>query len=64
MEEWAKIGICDKCGEEDSELFIYGNRWLCKANECYTEEQERDSGIHITREKKLQDYINLVSRSG
>lgn len=62
---WPKIGICQKCNTENSELFEYSNGvFLCKAGECYQEELERDSGRHVILEQKLKNYRKLVNRSG
>ena len=55
------MGICEKCGTENSELFEYDGRYLCKANECLTEELERDSERHILLNEKLENYKKLVA---
>jgi len=59
------IGICDKCGTEKSYLFEYrSDYWICKANECFQEEVERDSGRHVRKNDKLEDYRKLVAGTG
>lgn len=63
MNDWPVIGICDKCSTENSLLFQYGNKWLCKANECYQEEVERDSGRHIDLDRKLEEHRKIIARS-
>ncbi len=53
-------GICDKCGTNDSELFEYEGRWLCKANACYAEEVDRNKEKQFRDQEKLNDYRKLV----
>ena len=53
-------GICDKCRTANSELFEYDGKWLCRANECFMEEIERDSGKQFRDQDKLEDYRRLV----
>ena len=53
------IDYCDKCHTENSEVFEYEGRWLCKINGCYEEELEKNSGIHEERDEKLQDYRRM-----
>jgi len=56
------IGNCMKCETENSELFEYKpGWWICKANACWTEEAERDSGEHLIKNKKRQDYDRLIA---
>ena len=58
------IGICDKCGTENSELFQYKNGYyICQANECWTEEVERNSGRHIRLNKKLERLRKTLSHA-
>ena len=52
-------GRCEKCATEHSELFEYDGKYLCKANECYMEEVERDSGKQLRDQDKLNDYKRL-----
>ena len=52
---------CEKCGTENSEVFEYNDRWLCKANACYQEETEHDSNIQEEREQNLDDYKRLCA---
>lgn len=54
------IGKCMKCATQNSELFDYDGRKLCKANECFMEEVERDSGKQFRDQDKLNDYKRLV----
>lgn len=62
--EFPIYGPCNKCNTENSLLFEYKpGYFICKANECWEEEVERDSGRHIEQERKLDDYRKLVSRS-
>ena len=65
MRDHPTIGTCDKCSTENSELHEYRTGvFLCKANECWQEEVERDSGRHIRLNQKLEDYRSIVNRSG
>ena len=64
MADWDKIGDCRKCFTENSLLYEYRpGYFICKANGCYDEEVERDSGRHILLNKKLEDYRRVVNRS-
>jgi len=53
-------GRCDKCATANSELFEYDGKWLCRANECFMEEVEKDSGKQFRDQDKLSDYKKLV----
>ncbi len=65
MRDCPTIGTCDKCGTENSELFEYRTGvFLCRANECWTEETERDSGRHVRLNQKVENYRSIVNRSG
>ena len=54
-----KYDYCDKCHTENSLVFEYDGRWLCKINGCYEEETEKNSGIHEEREQRLEDYRRM-----
>ena len=60
MSETPIYGRCDKCNTDNSELFEYDSRWLCKANACYSEEVERNSEKQFRDQEKLTDYRKLV----
>lgn len=61
---WPVISTCDKCGTENSEVFEYRRGyWICKINGCFSEEQERDSGRHIIKNRQLEDYRKLIAHS-
>lgn len=54
-------GTCQKCNTEYSEVFQYKpNYWICKANECWAEELEHDSGRAELMKQALTDYQKLV----
>ena len=54
-----KQGTCEKCGTKWSELFLYGDRWLCKSACCFQEEVEKDSGKIDKDIEKLEEYRQL-----
>ena len=53
------IGVCEKCGTENSYLTEYDGRYLCSANACWTEETENDSEIFEIRDDKLNEYRRM-----
>ena len=58
------IGTCMKCGTENSELFQHKNGYyICRANECWTEEVERNSGRHIRLNRKLERIRKALSHT-
>jgi hypothetical protein len=64
MPEFPIYGDCGKCGTENSELFEYRpGYFICKANECWAEETERDSGRHILLNAELEEYRRIVNRA-
>ncbi len=63
MSEFPIYGICYKFNTENSELFEYKpGYFICKANVCWTEEVERDSGRHIRKRWSLDQYRQLIAR--
>ena len=64
MEKFPIYGTCNKCGTENSLLQEYRpGYFICSANECWTEELERESGRHIILNKKLEDYRRVIARA-
>lgn len=65
MADWDRIGDCRKCSTQNSELFEYRpGYFICKANGCWDEEVERNSGRHIILNRKLEEYRRAVNRGG
>lgn len=54
-------GTCEKCQTRWSELFLYDDRWLCKTNVCYQEEQAKDDGKIDRDLDMLDEYEQLVN---
>ena len=58
-----RIRICDKCLTTMSKCWLYNERWLCQANVCLQEEQEKDSGKHFIDQQRLDKYRHDVART-
>jgi len=58
-----RVKTCDKCMTVLSKCYEYNGRWLCKANVCYQEEIEKDSGKWERDEANLDLYKDLVART-
>ena len=56
-----RYGTCDKCQTDNNELFDYNGRKLCKDNQCYQEELERDSGKDQLDKDRLEEYRKLCA---
>jgi hypothetical protein len=46
-----------------SECFLFEGQWLCSANACLEENQEKSSGKHLKDEADLYEYRDLVARA-
>lgn len=64
LENFPIYGTCRKCSTENSLLFQYRpGYFICKANNCWDDECERDSGRHILMNAKLEEYSRIVGRA-
>lgn len=53
---------CDKCGTENSLLYEFRpGYWICKANECFTEDEEHELARQEELNRQQEEYQRLVS---
>jgi hypothetical protein len=62
--EFNVTGTCYKCGTDNVDLYEYRPGYMiCKVNQCWEEEKERDSGRHIRLNRNLEAYRQIIGHS-